>query len=174
MNSIKHILVKTLIFFTVISGIDFAQNITTSSIIGNWESVNSENNRVQVIKFDYDSTFYFQSVLSAEYSYSVIGNKMIAKLLHSNKTIIDTTDIIIKKDTLISIFRRNGTDEITTMVKIPGVSSDSIGIVGDYLWKYPIGTEGGLSPLYQYASTLSKTRFTSSAFLGCDGDYHTR
>jgi hypothetical protein len=36
---------------------------------------------------------------------------------------------------------------------------------GQYLWKYPIGTEGGLSPLYQYASTLSQLRFTSSAFL---------
>jgi hypothetical protein len=37
--------------------------------------------------------------------------------------------------------------------------------VGQYLWKYPLGTEGGLSPLYQYASTLASTRFTSSAFL---------
>jgi len=36
---------------------------------------------------------------------------------------------------------------------------------GQYLWKYPLGTEGGLSPLYQHASTLSLIRFTSSAFL---------
>lgn len=36
---------------------------------------------------------------------------------------------------------------------------------GQYLWKYPLGTEGGLSPLYQHASTLSNARFTSPAFL---------
>lgn len=38
--------------------------------------------------------------------------------------------------------------------------------VGQYIWKYPIGTEGGLAPLYQYASHLAHSRFISSAFLG--------
>src|ERR1700730_9619211 len=37
---------------------------------------------------------------------------------------------------------------------------------GQYLWDYPRGTEGGLAPLYQYASTLSSTRNIASAQLG--------
>src|SRR3989338_5702304 len=36
---------------------------------------------------------------------------------------------------------------------------------GQYLWEYPLGAEGGLAPLYQYASHLSHTRFMSSALL---------
>jgi hypothetical protein len=62
---------------------------------------------------------------------------MIAELLHSTKYILDTTDIVIKKDTLISTLRRNGNDEVTTMVKIPGGLSDSTGIAGNYKWRYP-------------------------------------
>lgn len=34
-----------------------------------------------------------------------------------------------------------------------------------YLDRFPRGTEGGLEPLYQYASHLSKTRFVASALL---------
>ena len=36
---------------------------------------------------------------------------------------------------------------------------------GQYLWEGLKGTEGGLAPLYQYASHLSRTRFVSSAML---------
>lgn len=36
---------------------------------------------------------------------------------------------------------------------------------GEYLRQYPKGTEGGLAPLYQYASHLSSTRFVASAML---------
>ncbi|MEQ1907655.1 MAG: hypothetical protein ABMA15_02480 [Vicinamibacterales bacterium] len=37
---------------------------------------------------------------------------------------------------------------------------------GQYLWDFANGTEGGLAPLYQYASTLSSTRTIASAQLG--------
>lgn len=37
---------------------------------------------------------------------------------------------------------------------------------GEYLRVYPKGVEGGLAPLYQYASHLSPTRFVASALLG--------
>jgi hypothetical protein len=37
---------------------------------------------------------------------------------------------------------------------------------GQYLWEYPRGTEGGLAPLYQWASHLSSTRHVTSAELG--------
>ncbi len=37
---------------------------------------------------------------------------------------------------------------------------------GQYLWEVPKGTEGSLSPLHQYATHLSRTRFISSALLG--------
>ena len=36
---------------------------------------------------------------------------------------------------------------------------------GQYLMEYPLGTEGGMAPLFQYASKLSHTRFVSSAML---------
>jgi len=125
------------IISTSIYNICYAQSSNANALIGNWESVNTVNNRVQLLKYESDSTFYTQSALPAEYSYNIIGNKMIATLLRSNKIIIDTTDIIIKKDTLISILRRNDSAEITTMIRIPGENSDSNGIVGNYKWKYP-------------------------------------
>ena len=37
---------------------------------------------------------------------------------------------------------------------------------GEYLRHYPRGSEGGLAPLYQYASHLSGTRYVASAMLG--------
>lgn len=37
---------------------------------------------------------------------------------------------------------------------------------GQYLWEYPRGLEGGLQPLFQYASHLSRTRFVGSSLLG--------
>jgi len=36
---------------------------------------------------------------------------------------------------------------------------------GEYLRQYPKGTEGGLAPIYQYASHLSATRFIASGLL---------
>lgn len=35
-----------------------------------------------------------------------------------------------------------------------------------YLWEWPKGMEGGLSPLHQYAAHLSGTRYVASGFLG--------
>ena len=37
---------------------------------------------------------------------------------------------------------------------------------GQYLWELPKGTEGSLSPLHQYATHLSRTRFISGSLLG--------
>ena len=37
---------------------------------------------------------------------------------------------------------------------------------GQYLWEYHRGAEGGLAPLYQYASHLNRVRFIASALLG--------
>ncbi len=37
---------------------------------------------------------------------------------------------------------------------------------GQYLWEYPRGAEGGLAPLYQYATHLNRVRFIASALLG--------
>jgi hypothetical protein len=137
MKLIPHNFLGAFVISILMLSINYAQNLNLTEIIGNWESVSSENSHVESIRFDLDSTFYIQSVLSAEYSYSIVGNKMIAKLLNSKKIFIDTTDIVIKKDTLISILRRNGNEEITTMVRIPGEISDSAGIAGNYKWKYP-------------------------------------
>ena len=37
---------------------------------------------------------------------------------------------------------------------------------GQYLWEHPRGSTGGLSPLHQYASHLSQTRYIASSLLG--------
>lgn len=39
-------------------------------------------------------------------------------------------------------------------------------VFGAYLWEYPRGTEGGLSPAYQWAANLSGTRFVAASQLG--------
>lgn len=38
--------------------------------------------------------------------------------------------------------------------------------VGQYLWEYPLGSDGGLQPLYQYSAHLAGTRFVGSGLLG--------
>ena len=38
--------------------------------------------------------------------------------------------------------------------------------LGQYLWQYPRGANGGLAPLYQYGFAFSETRFVASSFLG--------
>jgi len=134
-TNIKRAILSIFTILTIFNS-NYAQN-NNSSIIGNWESVNGKNGRLQLLKIESDTTLYVQTDLAAEYSYSLIGNKMIAKLLNSTKTIIDTTDIVIKTDTVLSILKRNGTEEITTFIRLPGDSSKSTGIVGNYTWKYP-------------------------------------
>jgi len=115
---------------------NYAQN-SNALLLGSWESVSSHNGRVQLINIEPDTTIYMQTDLAAEYTYSIAGNKMIATLLNSAKSIIDTTDIIFQKDTVVSILKRNGKEEITTMVRLSGDTSNSTGIVGNYKWKYP-------------------------------------
>jgi hypothetical protein len=38
--------------------------------------------------------------------------------------------------------------------------------VAQYMWEYPRGTQGGLAPLYQFASHLSDVRYTAFSLLG--------
>jgi hypothetical protein len=37
---------------------------------------------------------------------------------------------------------------------------------GQYLWTYPLGSDGGLRPLYQYGAHLAETRFAATGMLG--------
>lgn len=55
---------------------------------------------------------------------------------------------------------------IATYPGSPAMDGWSYIAVGQYLWEYPRGAEGGLAPLYQYAAHLNGTRFIASAFLG--------
>jgi hypothetical protein len=138
-----------LTLFFLIPNINFAQDINSKALFGNWESVSSDDKHLKIFRFEPDGTYYFQLLLSADYSYRIVGNKMIATLLNSNKVYIDTTGIVIKQDTLISTLNRNGVEEVTTMIKVPGDIYDSTGrsiaepvrdgIPGNYLWKYPNG-----------------------------------
>jgi hypothetical protein len=47
----------------------------------------------------------------------------------------------------------------------PALDGWSYVAYAQYLWSYPRGTEGGLAPLYQYATHLNETRFMGSALL---------
>ena len=119
----------------------FPQANHRSFINGNWESVTSKNGRRMMIKIKPDSSFIIQSVLSADYSYRIIGDKMITKFKNENsgKLIIDTMKIKIKKDTLISIFNRNGKPEVTTMIRTPDNRVNKPEVAGNYTWIYPNG-----------------------------------
>ncbi len=121
--------------------VSYSQKKNRLTIMGNWESAASSNGRGLMMKFNPDSTFAFQVVLTADYTYKIIGNKMVTKFKNPNsgKTFIDTSKIEIKKDTLISTFRRNGKDEITTMIKFPNENNPNKSIIGKYTWKYPNG-----------------------------------
>ena len=55
---------------------------------------------------------------------------------------------------------------ITTYLGSPAYDGWSYMAYGQYLLDYPRGTEGGLSPLAQYAAHLNSTRFIASALLG--------
>ncbi len=127
------------LLLVLIPQISYSQKKHNSPLSGDWESVVLSNSRGIMMKFNPDSTFTFQIVLAADYSYKIIGNKMITKYKNDNsgKVFIDTSKIEIKKDTLISTFKRNGKDEVTTMIKIPGKNKPSKSIVGEYTWKYP-------------------------------------
>ena len=133
--------VVAFIFVLSLTIISFAQKKDAGSLVGSWESVNVENARGLMMKLNPDKTFILQTVLTADYSYSIKGDRMINKLLnaHTGKMIIDTSIIKINKDTLTSIFRRNGKDETTVMVKMPGKENSGKGILGNYTWKYPNG-----------------------------------
>ena len=121
--------------------ISYSQKKHISPFTGNWESTTLTNNRGLMMKFNPDSTFIFQIVLAADYSYKLAGNKMITKFINDNsgKVFIDTSSIEIKKDTLISTFKRNGKDEITTMIKTPEKNKSAKSIIGNYTWTYPNG-----------------------------------
>ncbi len=117
----------------------YSQKKKSLSLDGNWESVTMENSRRLMMKLNPDSSFSMQTVLSADYSYRINGNKMITELLNerTGKMIIDTSEIEFKKGSVISIFKRGGKEEVTTMVRIPGVNKNFKSIVGKYTWKYP-------------------------------------
>jgi hypothetical protein len=55
---------------------------------------------------------------------------------------------------------------IGTYLGSPAPDGWSYSAFGQYLWEYPRGAEGGLAPLYQYASHLSGSRFIASSLLG--------
>ncbi len=130
--------ITALFCFQIVS---FSQKKQISPLAGNWESITLSNSRGLIMQFNPDSTFIFQIVLAADYSYKIIGNKMITKFTNENsgKVFIDTSTIQIKKDTLISTFKRNGKDEVTTMIKDPKKNKSEKGILGNYTWTYPNG-----------------------------------
>lgn len=127
------------IIFTILTNTGFAQDSLFTMLMGNWESVKSHASRLQSIQFKKDSTVYIQTMLAAEYSYSVSGDRMITKLLNSDKTIIDTFQVTIKRDTVISTLKRDGDVQTKVMVRMPGRDSNLNKIEGNYTWVYPNG-----------------------------------
>ena len=119
----------------------FSQAKYHASIYGNWESVASKGGQRMMIKLKPDFSFILQTDLSADYSYIIKGDTMITKFKNENsgRLIIDTMKIKLKKDTLISVFKRNGKQEITTMVKTYRDKNKKPKIAGNYTWIYPNG-----------------------------------
>ncbi|MHB9011587.1 MAG: hypothetical protein ACYC49_05090 [Ignavibacteriaceae bacterium] len=110
-----------------------------STITGNWESVVENNARGFHLVIKNDSSFILENTLRANYKYRVEGNKLITTLNRTDgkKAIIDTSSLEFKGDTLISIFKRDSTTEITKMVRTDGKPAADSGIVGKWKWRYP-------------------------------------
>ena len=119
---------------------------TGKDIIGKWDSVDSNSQKIIRIEFEPDNVFTLTNYLVADYKYKLVGNLLISKLEKEypvKKVIIDTSYVVIKKDTIIRSYNRLGWKDTIKMVrdrsfKLSGDQSKNP-ILGKWKWAYPMG-----------------------------------
>ncbi|HEY6907622.1 MAG TPA: hypothetical protein VI230_09130 [Ignavibacteriaceae bacterium] len=122
----------------------FAQG-DSSKLEGKWESVDINNQRGILLHFDSGNVFTLNHILAADYTYEIKKDMLISTLknIDSNKTIIDTSFLIIKTDTIIRYYNRLGWKDSVIMIKTGLIPDDSSAfdnpIAGTWRYRYPTG-----------------------------------
>ena len=121
-----------------------AQNLNYD-LIGTWESVDLVNKKRIQISFESDNNFVIKNMLIADYKYEINDNILISHLQQNDankKSIIDTSYLIIKPDTIIRSYNRLGWKDTVTMIRV-AVSDSKVQkknpLLGIWKWVYPAG-----------------------------------
>lgn len=133
----------TLVLCLIFNMIVLAQ-VNNPNLGGKWESINIKNQRGLLISFDSGNVFSLSHILVADYKFEIKKNMLISVLkTDSDKTIIDTSFLVIKTDTIIRSYNRLGWKDSVVMIKTGLNSIDSTNfnnpIVGNWKYRYPTG-----------------------------------
>jgi len=134
-----------LIILSLVINIAVMAQANNSKLEGKWESVDIKNQRGILISFNSNNIFSLSHTLVADYKYELRKNQLISSLQSDDpdKSIIDTSNLVIKTDTIIRSYNRLGWKDTVIMLKTGSVSADSVNInnplVGNWKYKYPTG-----------------------------------
>ncbi len=145
MNS-KHITLR--IFFPVLLlCFSFTSQLfsqSADSLAGNWELIKSARQWDVDLRFEKNKNFYVQRHLSAKYDYQLKGDTLISflqKTYPDSETIVDTSFITVKNDTIIRTYVKKGKTNSIYMIKDPDYSVHANEarnpLIGRWKWKYP-------------------------------------
>ncbi len=141
MKSYSKYLVYIIILFTYCSIIGQEKK---SDLIGKWKSVEKRNEKITLLVFTTKNEFTMQPVIVADYKYKIKGN-LLLRFFHKTypikKTIIDTSYLIFKPDTIIRKYGKGNWTNTVTMVRAKNSERDSgkDPLIGTWLWDYPAG-----------------------------------
>ena len=142
---VTHFMSKKIFLMSLIIGVLFCTNIFSqknrTKIFGNWESVKSKSNYVDMLQLLPNGTYISESVAASDYTYKIFGDTLITslKVFEKDTVIIDTSTIEVRNDTLINTYRAGGKEMTTKMVRMNGEKILNKNIAGDYVWRYPNG-----------------------------------
>lgn len=137
----KNHLIAFILFFFITS---FGFQNDHNKLIGKWESVVKKYEKINRLVFDADNNFSIQSFITADYRYKLKGDVLIKyfdKTYPIKKSIVDTSYLVIKPDT---IFRKYGRGKWTKQVVMIRdrkykVKDKQNPLIGRWYWKYPAG-----------------------------------
>ncbi len=117
---------------------------STDSLIGKWELIKNTRQWDVDLQFRGNRNFSVQRHLAANYSYQLKGDTLISFLQSSypdSETIIDTSFITVKKDTIIRTYRKSGKTNSLYMIKDNSYSEPGHepvnALIGRWKWTYP-------------------------------------
>ncbi len=145
MNS-KHIYLKSslTVLFIFLSFPSYLFSQSVDSLVGNWELIKNSRQWDVDLRFRENREFFVQQHLYAKYKYELNGDTLISFLQTSypdSETIIDTSFITVKKDTIIKTYSKSGKTNTIVMIKDKSYpkpkKKTSNPIVGRWKWMYP-------------------------------------
>ena len=180
-----------LIVFGLLCNLSLNAQNTNYALIGTWESVDIVNQKEIQISFGKDSGFVIEHLLVADYKYEIIDNMLISSLKQNDgakKTIIDTSYLIIKPDTIIRCYNRLGWRDTVTMIRVgltQNKTENKNPLLGMWKWAYPAGDTAVSSffdngswhfsvPLDKYFGTYSVSGDTIKTIFNNDSEKQKR